>query len=103
MSNTTKQEFERALINTIRNDDTTYFREYIKRDKGALPKDDFTLMVSLYKVALAISTIPNDVKEIAHNKCLELNISPVIDFNPITMAGVASILEKRNANFDYYD
>lgn len=74
------KERDRAFIKAVMEDKWDDVKEYSRKYKVPLPHDERVMKAGIYKAVQYCTKIPNDVKGIAMQKCLELGFSPFILF-----------------------
>jgi hypothetical protein len=75
------KERDAAFIDFVKNDDDTKLKAFCKKYNVPMPKDSKTRKAAVYKAVRYCTDIPQDVKDMAFRKCLELGFIPFI-INP---------------------
>lgn len=70
------QAFEEAVVY----DEWEKVKKYAKKYDVPLPKNEKVMKAGVFKAVQYCTNIPDDVKEIAIEKCLKLGINPFIDW-----------------------
>lgn len=74
------QERDKAFIDAVVRDDWTGVKKYCKKYGVPVPKNEKVMKAGIYKAVQECTNIPEDVKGIAMQKCLELGFVPFIKF-----------------------
>lgn len=72
------RERDAAFIHFVKTDDLSKVRAYCKKWGVQMPKSNKIAAAGVYKAAVATTSIPEDVKMMAIQKCLQLGYSPLI-------------------------
>ena len=72
------KERDAAFIHFLETDDLSKVREYCKKWNVRIPKNQKVLMAGVYKAVIAITSMPEDIKIMAMQKCLKLGFNPII-------------------------
>lgn len=72
------KERDAAFIHFVETDDLSKVREYCKKWNVQIPKNQKVLMAGVYKAVIAITSMPEDIKIMAMQKCLKLGFNPII-------------------------
>ena len=72
------EERDKAIIKAVVDDDWKAVLKYSKKYGVPVPKERNTMKAGIYKAAQYCTNIPEDVKNLAFTKCLELGFSPLI-------------------------
>lgn len=72
------KERDEAFIDFVRTGDATKVRSYCKKYGTTIPKDEKVFAAGVYKAVQHCTNIPDDVKIIAMQKCVEIGFSPYI-------------------------
>jgi hypothetical protein len=72
------EERDKAFIDAVVNDKWDKVRKYSKKYGVPIPKDRNVMKAGIYKAVQYCTNIPEDVKNLAFTKCLELGFSPLI-------------------------
>lgn len=72
------KERDAAFIHFVKTDDLSKVRAYCKKWGVQMPKSRKVLMAGVYKAVIATTSIPEDVKTMAMQKCLRLGFTPFI-------------------------
>ena len=76
---TIAEERDKAFIKAVVEDDWEAVREYAKKHNVPIPKSRNIMKAGIYKAVQYCTDIPEDVKGIAMQKCLELGFTPFIE------------------------
>ena len=68
-----------AFTKAVMEDNWDYVRRYCDRYGVPIPTDETIMKAGIYKAVQACTDIPNEVKEVAFMKCLELGFSPLMN------------------------
>ena len=79
------KERDAAFIHFVKTDDLSKVRAYCKKWGVQMPKSKKVAAAGVYKAVVATTSIPEDVKTMAMQKCLRLGYSPLIE--PYLAAG----------------
>ena len=69
---------KKAFTKAIMDDDWSYVRKYCEKYSVPLPKDDRVMKAGIYKAVQECIDIPDEVKNTAFVKCMELGFFPFI-------------------------
>lgn len=72
------EERDKAFIDAVVNDKWDKVRKYSKKYGVPMPKKRNVMKAGVYKAVQYCTSIPEDVKVLAMQKCLELGFSPLI-------------------------
>ena len=72
---------DEAFIDFVLNDDDKKIRSYCKKYGVPMPKNKRVMACGIYKAVQYCMDIPDDVKYLAIEKCLNLGMSPFIDWS----------------------
>ena len=72
------KERDKAFVKAVTEDDWGAVRKYCKKYNMPVPKSNKVMKTGIYKAVQYCTNIPEDVKEVAFMKCLELGFSPLI-------------------------
>ena len=72
------RERDAAFIHFVRTDDLSKVRAYCKKYGVQIPKKRNVMAAGVYKAVVAITSIPEDIKTMAMQKCLRLGFNPLI-------------------------
>lgn len=67
-----------AFISFVKTDDLSEFYKYADRYQLSVPSDINITKAGIYKAVQECTDIPEDIKEIARKKCMELDFAPYI-------------------------
>ena len=73
------KERDEAFIHFVKTDDLSKEKTYCKRYGVKMPKSWKVMAAGVYKAVVAITSIPEDIKTMAMQKCLRLGFSPLIE------------------------
>ena len=79
------KERDAAFIHFVETDDLRKVRAYCKKYGVQMPKSKKVAAAGVYKAVIATTSIPEDVKTMAMQKCLLLGFNPLI--RPLDMEG----------------
>lgn len=65
-----------AFINAVMKDDWKGLKKYCKKYRMPIPSDEQIMKAGVCKAIQEITSIPDEVKEVAFWKCLEMGFSP---------------------------
>lgn len=65
-----------AFILAVRDDDWSGVRKLIEKYGLALPRQGILLKAAIYKAVAECVNIPDEIKQVAKFKCIELGFSP---------------------------
>lgn len=65
-----------AITKAVMEDDWEPVRAYCKKYGTELPENETILKAGIFKAAVAVTDIPDEVKETAKARCRELGFSP---------------------------
>ena len=72
------KERDRAFMKAVMEDKWDDVKKYSRKYRVPIPADERVMKAAIYKAVQYCTKIPNDVKGIAMQKCLELGFSPFI-------------------------
>ena len=72
------EERDKAFIKAVVDDDWEAVRKYAKKYGAPIPKKRNVMKAGIYKAVQYCTNIPEDVKVLAMQKCLQLGFSPLI-------------------------
>lgn len=72
------RERDAAFIHFVQTDDLSEVRAYCKKYGVQIPRKRNVLAAGVYKAVVATTSIPEDVKTVAMQKCLKLGFNPMI-------------------------
>jgi hypothetical protein len=72
------EERDRAFIEAVVNDKWDKVRKYSRKYGVPMPKERNVMKAGVYKAVQYCTNIPEDVKVLAMQKCLQLGFSPLI-------------------------
>ena len=72
------EERDKAFIKAVVDDDWKAVRKYSKKYGVPMPKERNVMKAGIYKAVQYCTNIPEDVKVMAMQKCLQLGFSPLI-------------------------
>lgn len=72
------RERDAAFVHFVKTDDLSKVRAYCKKWGVQMPKSKRVLMAGVYKSVVAITSIPEDIRTMAMQKCLKLGFNPMI-------------------------
>ena len=73
------KERDAAFVHFVKTDDLSKVRAYCKKWGVQMPKSSKVAAAGVYKAVVAATSIPEDIKTIAMQKCLRLGFSPLIE------------------------
>lgn len=73
------EERDKAFIKAVIDDDWEAVRKYAKKYGVPVPKKRNVMKAGIYKAVQYCTNIPEDVKVLALQKCLQLGFSPLIE------------------------
>ena len=73
-------ERDSAFIDFVETGSTKKVRAYCRKYGVQMPKDKKVFAAGIYKAVCATTSIPQEIKDKAFTKCLELGFSPMINF-----------------------
>lgn len=73
------EDRDKTFTNAVLNDDWDGVREYCKRYGIKIPQNEAVEKAAIYKAVQACKNIPEDVKKIAAEKCIELGFRPTME------------------------
>ncbi len=73
------EERDKAFIKAVVDDDWEAVRKYAKKYGVPIPKKRNVMKAGIYKAVQYCTNIPEDVKVLAMQKCLQLSFSPLIN------------------------
>lgn len=71
---------DNAFIDFVETGSTVKVRKYCRKYGVQMPKDEKVFAAGIYKAVCATTSIPQEIKDKAFTKCLELGFSPIINF-----------------------
>ena len=71
---------DEAFIDFVETGSTVKVRKYCRKYGVDMPKDEKVFAAGIYKAVQQCTNIPQEIKEKAFVKCLELGFSPMINF-----------------------
>ena len=74
------EERDKAFTEAVVNDKWDKVIKYSKKYGVPIPKKENVMKAGIYKAVQFCTNIPEDVKVLAMQKCLQLGFSPVIKF-----------------------
>ena len=80
MKMTFAEERDQAFIDAVLNDKWDKVIKYSKKYGVPIPKEGNVMKAGIYKAVQYCTNIPEEVKRIAKDKCLELGFSPFIKY-----------------------
>ena len=72
------RERDIAFIEFVQTGKTDKVRRYCRKYGIAIPKERKIRAAGIYKAVIATTSIPEDIKLLAMQKCLEMGFSPLI-------------------------
>lgn len=72
------KERDEAFIHFVKTDDLSKVKTYCKRYGVKMPKSWKVMAAGVYKAVQGITSMPEDVKEMAMMKCLQLGFNPLM-------------------------
>ena len=72
------KERDVAFIHFVKTDDLSKVKAYCKKYDVPIPKSKQVLMAGVYKAVVAITSIPEDIRTMAMQKCLKIGFNPMI-------------------------
>ena len=72
------RERDAAFIHFVKTDDLSNVRAYCKKWDVQMPKSKRVLMAGVYKAVVSTTSIPEDIRTMAMQKCLKLGFNPMI-------------------------
>lgn len=72
------KERDAAFIHFVKTDDLSKVKAYCKKWDVQMPKSKKVAAAGVYKTVIAITSIPEDIKTMAMQKCLKLRFNPMI-------------------------
>lgn len=72
------KERDKVFINAVKKSDWQAVRDFSKKYGVPIPKDKKVMKAGIYKAVQYCTNIPDDVKALAMQKCLELGFNPFI-------------------------
>ena len=73
------KERHEAFVEAVLNDNFDKVNAYAKKYGAPIPKSKKIMKASVYKAVQYCTDIPEEVKTVAMQKCLELGFNPFID------------------------
>lgn len=77
------KERDKAFTEFVMKDDDKKLKAYCKKYGVPIPKSRRAMACGIYKAVQYCTNIPDEVKDIAAWKCLELGMSPLIDWEAV--------------------
>lgn len=74
------EERDKAFIDAVVNDNWDGVKRYSKKYGMSIPKKERVMKAGVYKAVQYCTEIPEDVKNLAFKKCLEIGFTPMIKF-----------------------
>ena len=74
------RERNSAFIDFVETGSTAKVRKYCRKYGVQMPKDEKVFAAGVYKAVQQCTNIPQEIKDKAFIKCLELGFSPMINF-----------------------
>lgn len=74
------KERDRAFIEFVETGKTDKVMKYCKKYGVPLPDDERIMSAGIYKAVQHCTNIPDDVKDLAMQKCLEIGFNPMMRF-----------------------
>lgn len=71
---------DEAFIDFVETGSTVKVRKYCRKYGVDMPKDKKVFAAGIYKAVYYCTNIPQEIKDKAFTKCLELGFSPMINF-----------------------
>lgn len=71
---------DEAFIDFVQTGSTVKVKKYCKKYGVQMPKDKKVFAAGIYKAVQQCTNIPQEIKDKAFTKCLELGFSPMINF-----------------------
>lgn len=72
------RERDTAFIHFVKTDDLSKVRAYCKKYGVQIPKKRNVMAAGVYKAVVATTSIPEDVRTMAMQKCLKIGFNPMI-------------------------
>lgn len=72
------RERDTAFIHFVKTDDMSKVRAYCKKYGVQIPKKRNVMAAGVYKAVVATTSIPEDVRTMAMQKCLKIGFNPMI-------------------------
>lgn len=72
-------ERDKAFIEFVKTGKTDKVLKYCKKYGVPLPKDDKIMAAGIYKAVQHCTNIPDDIKDMALQKCLEMGFNPMMN------------------------
>ena len=72
------KERDAAFIHFVKTDDLSKVRAYCKKWDVQMPKSKKVAAAGVYKAVIAITSIPEDIRMMAMQKCLKLGFNPIM-------------------------
>lgn len=72
------RERDAAFIHFVKTDDFSKVRAYCKKWGVQIPKSQTVAAAGVYKAVVTITSIPEDIRTIAMQKCLKIGFNPMI-------------------------
>ena len=72
------KERDAAFIDFVKTGKTDKVRKYCVKYGVKMPKDSKIFAAGIYKAVIATTSISEEIKELAAQKCLDLGFSPLI-------------------------
>lgn len=67
-----------AMTAAVMKDDWDAVRKYCRKYGMEIPKDERIMKAGIYKAVLGIGDMPQEVKDVAREKCIALGFKPTI-------------------------
>lgn len=74
------KERDEAFTDFVRTGNTKKVRAYCRKCGIEVPKGRKVFEAGIYKAVCATTSIPQDIRDMAFVKCIELGFSPMISF-----------------------
>lgn len=72
------RERDTAFIHFVKTDDMSKVRAYCKKYGVQIPKKRNVMAAGVYKAVVATTSIPEDIRTMAMQKCLKIGFNPMI-------------------------
>ena len=72
------RERDVAFIHFVKTDDLSKVKAYCKKYGAQIPKKRNVVAAGVYKAVVATTSIPEDIRTMAMQKCLKLGFNPMI-------------------------
>jgi hypothetical protein len=73
------KERDAAFVDFVRTGSETKVRKYCRKYGVTMPKDKKVMAAGIYKAVQECTQIPEEIKVLAMQKCLEIGFMPFID------------------------